>query len=122
MEEQMVSFYHYDGTLTDEEAKSVLTSYSNDINSARDYLSHSIRKYGDLLLDRWKKRTPSKRAALLKLTEPDLPLKKGFNADLEYNITDLQERRSTHGRKHYLLPYFRILPLILSCFRQWDSE
>lgn len=118
----MVSFYHYDGTLTDEEAKSVLTSYSNDINSARDYLSHSIRKYGDLLLDRWKKRTPSKRAALLKLTEPDLPLKKGFNADLEYNITDLQERRSTHSRKHYLLPYIRILPLILSCFRQWDSE
>lgn len=112
MEEQMFSIFHYDGILTDEEAKRVLTSYSNDINSARDYLSHSIRKYGDLLLDRWKKRTPSKRAALLKLTEPDLPLKKGFSADLEYNITDPLERRSTqrstHGRKHYLLPYIDV--------------
>jgi hypothetical protein len=86
MGEQKVDFCHYDGILTDEEAKSVLISYSNDMNSARDYLSRSIRKYGDLLLDRWKKRTPSKRAALLKLTEPDLPLKKGFAADMEYTL------------------------------------
>jgi hypothetical protein len=108
MGEQKVDFCHYDGILTDEEAKSVLISYSNDMNSARDYLSRSIRKYGDLLLDRWKKRTPSKRAALLKLTEPDLPLKKGFAADMEYNITSPEERRSSHGRKHYLLPYIDV--------------
>jgi hypothetical protein len=108
MEEQKLSNYHYSEVLTDEEATNVLTSYSNDINSARDYLSSSIQKYGDLLLHRWRKRTPSKRAALLNLTEPDLPWKKGYTADTEYNTTLRQSRRNSHYRKHFLLPYIDV--------------
>jgi hypothetical protein len=88
----------------------VLTDYSNDINSARDYLTRCIQKYGDLLLDRWRKRTPSKRASLLKLVNPNLPLIKGFTADTEYGTTTLtwQEARNSHHRNHYLLPYIDV--------------
>ena len=108
MREQKFDRFHYSGILTDEEAMNVLTNYSNDINSARDYLRHSIQKYGDLLLDRWRKRTPSKRASLLKLTRPDLPLEKGFTADMDYSGTSWQEGRSSRYRSHFLIPYIDV--------------
>jgi hypothetical protein len=108
MEEQKFDRYHYSGILTDAEAIDVLTNYSNKIHSARDYLSRSVQKYGDLLLDRWKKRTTSKRATLLKLTKPDLPLNKGFTADTNYNTESWQEGRSSRHRNHFLLPYIDV--------------
>jgi len=85
LEQQKFDRSHYTDVYTDVQAKAVLANYMKKINFAQTYLQQSVQQHGDLLLDRWRKRNPKKRAALLQVAEPDLPAKKGYGADVQYS-------------------------------------
>ncbi|KAF3047047.1 hypothetical protein E8E12_010776 [Didymella heteroderae] len=83
LEQQKLDRFHYYEVFTDEQAKVVIANYISKIDSARAYLQQSVQQHGDLLLDRWRKRNPKKRTALLLDAEPDLPAKKGHGAEVQ---------------------------------------
>jgi hypothetical protein len=105
LEQQKFDRFHYTEVLTDAKAKALLAKYINGIDTARAYLRQSIHQHGDLILDRWRKRNPKKRAALLHIAEPELPAKKGHHADVQYAGIPWREGRSSAYRKYLLVPY-----------------
>ncbi|KAI8943314.1 hypothetical protein NX059_001334 [Plenodomus lindquistii] len=113
-EEQNIDRFHYTEVLTDGQARSILARDVKDMNESRTYLREAIHRAGDQILNRWRKRTQPKRAALLRQVEPDLPEHKGLIAELDYSGMSWQEGRATKYRKYHLIPYLDIDTLIRS--------
>ncbi|KAK4897382.1 hypothetical protein LTR27_004902 [Elasticomyces elasticus] len=58
----------YSGQFTDEEAKKHIKTLLDIIKAARTTLSQTLKTHGDLILNRWSKKSKEKRAALLSST------------------------------------------------------
>ncbi|KAK3627149.1 hypothetical protein LTR56_019363 [Elasticomyces elasticus] len=58
----------YSGQFTDEEAKKHIKTLLDIIKAARTTLSQTLKTHGDLILNRWSKKSKEKRAALLTST------------------------------------------------------
>lgn len=110
MDEQLLDRYSYDGSLTDVQAKSVLSGYLDDISSSQKYLVQLTERYGDRIMTRWRKFTQHKRTALLQTAEPNLPLHKGFAAEIDASGATWETHRTQ--RNYHLLPYLDIDTLV----------
>lgn len=97
--EQRLGRWAYTSVLTDEEAREILAGYVTAIEADRQYLIAAIKKHGDEMLSRWRKRTRTKRAALLQLAEPNLPHDKAFIADLEFAGVNWNVIRQEYRRR-----------------------
>ncbi|KAF2130934.1 hypothetical protein P153DRAFT_251278, partial [Dothidotthia symphoricarpi CBS 119687] len=104
LREQGIDRYHYTKVLADEEARALIAGHTKQIFTSQKYLRHAVQHHGEHILNRWRKRTQSKRKELLLATEPALPHKKGLVAELDYSNTSWQVSRAKY-RKYFLLPY-----------------
>ncbi|KAF7917207.1 uncharacterized protein EAE98_010312 [Botrytis deweyae] len=76
-QEQMHPGWFYRRSLSSDEAKQIAASYINVIQQDRKYLTDRLAKYGDIIVNRWKKKSQDKRQALLLEAIPNL-CKKGW--------------------------------------------
>jgi hypothetical protein len=56
----------------------------SQISTAREYLQQQIESHGNMILNRWKKRTQQQREALLLQAYPGLAQEKWFCARFNY--------------------------------------
>lgn len=86
------------------QAEAILRKHIDPMMEDRDYIRQQLGRFGDLLMRRWKKRSPEKRAALLLQAEPHLPLNKCHQIDRFLENPERQET-GTKYRKACLLRY-----------------
>lgn len=102
--QQVQARWHYDDVLSNSAAAAILAQYTQEIFTNQASLQRSVQMSGDLILHRWRKRTQSKRIALLRTAGPHLPEKKGYIVDWEHSGgTNLSARTSL--RKYLMFPY-----------------
>ncbi|KAF5989792.1 hypothetical protein FBULB1_557 [Fusarium bulbicola] len=101
--------YSYDQRLSDAAAESKARSVIGDIQHRRTRLSEKIEVFGDVLMSRWKKRSQTKRAALLKEAAPGLEEQQWLLPRYTYMRESLYMRdRSTVRRRQLLLPWLNV--------------
>ncbi|KAF7950103.1 hypothetical protein EAE96_007401 [Botrytis aclada] len=71
-EEQMHPAWFYRRSLSSDEAKKVAASYMNVIQQDRKYLIERLAKYGDIIVNRWKKKSQVKLQSLLSEAIPNV--------------------------------------------------
>lgn len=71
-QEERYPEFAYRGEVSREEATRIATEYTQNAQNDRDALSQLLRDHGDLLISRWKKKSPAKRAAILIAASPEL--------------------------------------------------
>ncbi|KAF5556912.1 ycfA domain-containing protein [Fusarium mexicanum] len=99
--------YHF--RLSDAAAERNARALVENIHRSRDQLSNRIQVFGDVLMSRWKKRSQTKRAALLKEAAPDLEEKQWLIPRYSYTRERLYMReRSPLRRRQLLLPWLNV--------------
>ncbi|KAF7892014.1 hypothetical protein EAF00_008316 [Botryotinia globosa] len=71
-QEQMQPGWFYRRSLSSDEAKQISASYIHVIQTDRKYLVERLAKYGDIIVNRWKKKSQDKRQLLLLEAIPSL--------------------------------------------------
>ncbi|KAL5592256.1 hypothetical protein FOVSG1_006192 [Fusarium oxysporum f. sp. vasinfectum] len=109
VKEQYSPGLSYRRRLFDEEAERCVLSAGEDIHRRQASLTKRINIYGDVLLNRWKKRSQAKRGALLKEAAPELEEDQWLLPRYIY----LRERlyihaRSPTRRRQLLLPWLNV--------------
>ncbi|KAF7891413.1 uncharacterized protein EAF02_001738 [Botrytis sinoallii] len=114
-EEQMHPGWFYRRSLSSDEAKQIAASYINVIQQDRKYLTDRLAKYGDIIVNRWKKKSQDKRQALLLEAVPNLCKERwiiprhGFTPEGKQippiNSDGQMELRSLETRHHLLLDW-----------------
>lgn len=100
----------YTRKLNDIEAKSFLRTDVEEIQTSHAYVKHAVEVHGDAILTAWRKRSPAKRAAILREAEPELSKEKGLSAELKVQGYTAGSDWSRY-RKYLLAPYLDIAAL-----------
>ncbi|TGO67344.1 hypothetical protein BOTNAR_0044g00260 [Botryotinia narcissicola] len=110
--------WFYRRSLSSDEAKQIAASYINVIQQDREYLMDSLAKYGNIIVNRWKKKSQDKRQALLLEAIPNLCKKRwiiprhGFTPEGKeippINSDGQMELRSLETRNHLLLNWLNL--------------
>ncbi|MCJ1479573.1 hypothetical protein MMC13_008259 [Lambiella insularis] len=85
-----------------DEAQQVARDYVEGINADLEYLKQQCGLYGNIIMKRWKKKSPEKREACLLLADPSMYPRKWFHIDQKHNLERGKNRRS------WLLPYVNL--------------
>jgi hypothetical protein len=101
---QRLDMFCYVGYLSDDQARLKLVDFVHQITSDRAYLNRLIEAHGDMILRRWRNRSPSKRRALLFQIDSSLPKESYARVRLEYAPTAIFQHRQKYRRVN-LVPY-----------------
>ncbi|THV55238.1 hypothetical protein BGAL_0011g00170 [Botrytis galanthina] len=117
-EEQMMPPWFYRRSISTDEAKQIAASHVNFIHQDRKYLIESLAKYGDIIINRWKKKSQDKRQSLLLEAIPNLCEKRwiiprhGYTAEgtgiPPINSDGQMELRSVEIRHQLLLHWLNL--------------
>lgn len=100
--------FTYRGEVSREEATRIATDYTQNAQHDRDVLLKLLRDHGDLLVSRWKKKKPDKRAAILTAASPELNQEDGVYS-LYHRLNECWEAaRDPVARIQLLLPWLTI--------------
>lgn len=97
---------------TDEQAQAEIDDLICTINTNLTCVRELLEKYGDAMANRWKKRTPSDRKALLLRAKPNLYPRKHVDADITFGLQKARMRAASDGR----------LPAGMSMFKSQDAS
>lgn len=108
-QEQYQPQLSYRRRLSDDEAKTIASSYVKQISEARANLAQRLSSHADVLMSRWKKRSQDKRQTFLKDVAPDLEEKKWILPRYSY----MPERKLIHcrsqsRRRQLILPWLNV--------------
>jgi hypothetical protein len=97
----------YSRKLSDLEARVSMTGDVEEIKTSHEYIKRVVQLHGDTILKVWRKRSPAKRASLLRLAEPEIADRKGFV--MEPTVARLDNKSDWHPhRKRFLIPFIDI--------------
>ncbi|KAF5586836.1 ycfA domain-containing protein [Fusarium pseudoanthophilum] len=109
VEKQRHAQHSYHLRLSDAVAERNARSLVQSIHRSRGQLSDKIKVFGDVLMSRWKKRSQTKRAALLKEAVPDLEEQQWLIPRYSYTRESLYMRERTQiRRRQLLLPWLNV--------------
>ncbi|KAF7858867.1 hypothetical protein EAF04_008909 [Stromatinia cepivora] len=116
--EQMQPGWFYRRSLSDDDAKQIATCYINSMQQDRKYLAERLTLCGDIILNRWKKKSQDKRQSLLLEAIPNLCEKRWIIPRLRstsegkqippINSDGEMEARSLETRHHLLLQWLSL--------------
>ncbi len=72
LEEHYKPCFWYRGRISDRDAERIAAEYVRDAKQDRQYLQERLASHGDIIVNRWKKKSREKREALLVQTAPEL--------------------------------------------------
>ncbi|KAK3620418.1 hypothetical protein LTR56_017844 [Elasticomyces elasticus] len=105
----------YDGHCTDQEASDVIKGHITDITTKLTETQTLLHQHGDTIKKRFEKRTPQKRAELIRAAMPDMYPSKWLEAYYVFDEHKEGDAGSQHRhlagvsrRKCWLLPYLNI--------------
>ncbi|KAG5814862.1 hypothetical protein H9Q74_002612 [Fusarium xylarioides] len=109
VDQQYQPEYSYRHRLSDAEAKHNARSLMQSIHRSRQQLSDKIKVFGDVLMNRWKKRSQAKRAVLLKDAAPNLEEQQWLLPRYIYMRESYYMRdRDPVRRRQLLLPWLNV--------------
>ena len=92
----------------DDEASELATTFKQSILADMEFLRHHIATSGNVILKRWRRRTPAKRKDLLKQIEPEVyPTSTPF-MDLATRLAGKSMYDQQPYRVAYLIPYLNL--------------
>ena len=100
------SFTPYATKMPDSKAQDLIQDSIQAVETNLSYLRQTIQSHGDVLLRRWRKRSQTKRAAILRKAMPDMPRDQWFEARAMSASTVTSE--PARSRTAWLLPYLSI--------------
>ncbi|KAK4959395.1 hypothetical protein LTR10_004199 [Elasticomyces elasticus] len=106
----------YDGYCTDEEAANIITNHITDTTTKLAYVRTILDNHGDVIKKRFEKRSPQKRAELLRMAMPGMYPSKWlamyyvFDEFIDPGVAATQYRHLERvcRRKCWLLPYLNV--------------
>ncbi|TLD29504.1 hypothetical protein E2P81_ATG05798 [Venturia nashicola] len=107
-QEEQYPKFAYLGEVSRDEATRIATEYTQNAQRDRDALSKLLLDYGDLVVSRWKKKNPAKRAAILTAASPELN-QDDWVFSLYYKLNECWEAaREPVARTQLLLPWLTL--------------
>ncbi|OCL11600.1 hypothetical protein AOQ84DRAFT_268717, partial [Glonium stellatum] len=104
--EQKMPQFAYTRKVSDVEAKKILGDFVAGICSDRQFLQKQCNLYGDIIMNRWKRKTQGKREACLLRVDPDLYQHQWFIP--RYTNTRHHWKESRKFRNSFLLPNLNV--------------
>lgn len=94
--------------ITDHKAERTLAAYLEVITTSQDCLRRALHFHGEQIVSRWRKRSPSKRHALLQAIKPDIPQSKNFRIEQLLIEKSPELAGESLNYEHCLLPYLNL--------------